>query len=407
MFATSILNDISAYTIAHGSALYVCSLDAEKCFDSIWHPGLHYKLMHVIPDAHWLFLHNWYTKSYAQVKWENKLSKQLHITKGMKQGSLLSPLLFNIFINDLLLDLKPMNPGVKIYDFHINVLAYADDLNLVSTTATGLQKLIDKCYQYAQRWRMKFNPIKTNIVCIGKQPHTTPPVWTLGNTQVGLSDDVVILGVTFSSTLSSNKHVKSRMRKCQQSIFKMTSMGLSYPGLNSDVKAFLWNSICCPILVYGMESIMISQSDIKALKTTQGNIIKRIMGINKRSHHSKLLMALKIPVVEDVITKNSLCLYKNIFKTNTPSRDLQSALLARYVIKGSITKGTLLEKIVDAGYDPLQIIFDKQVSTGPERNLSEHDDGMIDSLKYLLNHEDYNKPWSEEHILATLLTKAF
>ena len=62
---------------------------------------------------------------------------------------------------------------------------------------------------------------------------------------------------------------------------------------------------------------------------------------------------------------------------------------------------------MDAGYDPLQIIFDKQVSTGPERNLSEHDDGMIDSLKYLLNHEDYNKPWSEEHILATLLTKAF
>ena len=124
----------------------------------------------------------------------------------------------------------------------------------------------------------------------------------------------------------------------------MTSLGLSYPGLNSDVKAFLWNSICCPILEYGMESIMISQSDIKALKTTQGNIIKRIMGINKHSHHSKLLMALKIPVVEDVITKNSLCLYKNIFKTNTPSRDLQSALLAGYVIKGSIIKGTLLEK---------------------------------------------------------------
>ena len=190
-------------------------------------------------------------------------------------------------------------------------------------------------------------------------------------------------------------------------MFKMTSMGLSYPGLNSEVKAFLWNSIGCPILLYGMESIAISAKDIKSLKTTQGNIIKRIMGIKKRSHHSKLLKALKIPLVEDIITKNSLCLYKNIFKTDTPARELQSVLLARYIIEGNITKGTLLEKVVKAGYDPLQTIFDKQIPTGSNHDVNDQDNGVIDSLRFLLHHEDYNKPWSEEHILATLLTKAF
>ena len=320
MFATSLLNDISSYTMAQGSPLYICSLDAEKCFDSIWHPGLHYKLMHVIPDVQWLFLYNWYAESYAQVRWENKLSTQFQITKGMKQGSKLSPGLFNIFINDLLLQLKSVNSGVKIQDFHINVLAYCDDLNLISTTATGLQKLINICYQYAQMWRMRFNPLKTSIVCVGKQPHIKPPVWTLGNSQVGLSEEALVLGVTFNSTLSSNKHVKNRMRKCQQSMFAMTTMGLSYPGLNSDVKAFLWNSIGCPILLYGMESISISEKDLKSLKTTQGNIIKRIVGIKKRSHHSNLLKALKIPLVEDVIIKNSLCLYKKYLQNKYPCK---------------------------------------------------------------------------------------
>ena len=406
-FATSLLNDVASYTTAHGSPLFVCSLDAEKCFDSIWHPGLHYKLMHVIPDVQWLFLYNWYANSFAHVRWEKELSNQFHITKGMKQGGILSPRLFNIFLNDLIIILKSINSGVRIHDFHLNVLAYADDLNLVSTTATGLQQLINKCHEYAQTWRMRFNPLKTNIICIGKQPHIKPPVWKIGDAEVGLTEDALVLGVTFTHDLSSGKHVRNRIRKCQQSMFGMASIGLSYPGLSSEVKAFLWNSVGNPILLYGMESIAITKGDMKVLKTTQGNIIKRITGINKRSHHSNLLKALSIPQVEDVITKNSLRLYHNIFKTDTPARDLQSTLLSKYLIKGSITKGSLLERIITAGRNPLEIIFDKKLCESFVHDVTEQIDGVTDSLRYLLHHNDYNKPWSEEHILATLLTKAF
>ena len=156
---------------------------------------------------------------------------------------------------------------------------------------------------------MKFNPLKNNIVCIGKQPHITPPVWNLRDTKIYLSEDTTILGVTFNSHLSSADHTKSRIKKCQQGMFKMASMGLSYPGLNSDVKAFLWNTIGSPILTYGMESIDLSQSDIKHLKTTQGNIIKRVMGVNKCAHHSSLLKALVVPAVDDIIMDNSQRLY--------------------------------------------------------------------------------------------------
>ena len=81
-------------------------------------------------------------------------------------------------------------------------------------------------------------------------------------------------------------------------MFKLASFGMSYTGLSSDVKAFLWNTIGCPILAYGMESIDLSESDIKHLKTMQENTIKRVMGINKRSHHSNILKALENPSVE-------------------------------------------------------------------------------------------------------------
>ena len=111
--------------------------------------------------------------------------------------------MFNKFINDLLTKLKSMDPGVRIYDFHLNMFAYDDDLNLVS--------LMNTCHQYSQTWRMKFNPTKTNIICIGKQPHTTPPVWTLGDSTIHLSKDTNILGVSFNSQLSSVNHTKKKV----------------------------------------------------------------------------------------------------------------------------------------------------------------------------------------------------
>ena len=254
---------------------------------------------------------------------------------------------------------------------------------------------------------MRFNPIKNSIVCIGKESQSKSPVWTIGNTEVALSEDVMVLGVTFSSDLSANKHVKNRVRKCQQSMFGMASVGLSYPGLNSDVKSFLWKSIGNPILLYGMESVAMSKNDINILKSTQSNIIKRIMGFNKRSHHSKLLKALKISSIEHMLKINALRLYKNIFKTDTPARDLQALLLAKYIKKGSIIKGSLLEKVVTAGYNPFQVIFNQETFACNDCDPNDENDGMIDSLRFLLHHEEYNKPWSEEHILATLLTKAF
>ena len=110
--AISLLNDTAAYTKTRGSPLYVCSLDAEKCFDSIWHSGLFYKLINTMPDIQWLFLYNWYSNSYVHVRWGNKLSNRFKITKGMKQGSILSPQMFNKFINDILTKLKSMDPGV-------------------------------------------------------------------------------------------------------------------------------------------------------------------------------------------------------------------------------------------------------------------------------------------------------
>ena len=76
------------------------------------------------------------------MKWNGCYSTTFNITRGTRQGSKLSPYLFNIFINQLLLDLNDCDAGVRIGDMLYNYMAYADDITIFSTNAKCLQCLI-------------------------------------------------------------------------------------------------------------------------------------------------------------------------------------------------------------------------------------------------------------------------
>ena len=113
------------------------------------------------------------------------------------------------------------------------------------------------------------------------------------------------------------------------------------------------------------------------------------MGISKHSHHSNILKALGVPTIDDVIKNNAMRLYSNIFKANTPARDLQSTLLSHFILNGTIIKGTLLDRIVGAGADPLDLITAKSPSTSPVCDTTGEEDGLVESLQFLLLHDDY------------------
>ena len=66
----------------------------------------------------------------------------------------------------------------------------------------------------------------------------------------------------------------------------------------------------------------------------------------------------------------------------------------------------MIDRIILAGKDPVSIMVNRPKCMYSSVN-DEIDDGVVDSMRYLLTHDNYNKPWSNEHLLVTLLTKAF
>ena len=113
-FACNLLNDITSYFKSQNSPVFVAALDAEKCFDSICHVSLFLNLIHVFPIHEWLLLYNWYNKLNVEIKWIGSYSKSFCVTRGTRQGSFLSPYLFNSFINQLLLNVNNCDAGVRI-----------------------------------------------------------------------------------------------------------------------------------------------------------------------------------------------------------------------------------------------------------------------------------------------------
>ena len=100
-----VLNETIRYYNRGGASVYVASLDAEKAFDSLWRDGLFYKLIGIVSDYAWRTLVNYYSQSRACVRLDGQLSDTFHISGGVKQGGILSPFLFNFFIDDLIDDL--------------------------------------------------------------------------------------------------------------------------------------------------------------------------------------------------------------------------------------------------------------------------------------------------------------
>ena len=81
-FACNLVTDVICHCKSQHSPLFVASLNAEKCFDSVCHISLFVKLIDILPAYQWLFLYKWYKSLNAVVKYNGQFSKQFHIQEA-------------------------------------------------------------------------------------------------------------------------------------------------------------------------------------------------------------------------------------------------------------------------------------------------------------------------------------
>jgi len=119
-----------------------------------------------------------YKETESQV-WDGcTLSESFSINTGVRQGCLLSPVLFALYLNDLA---ESLPGGVVVAGTNIKVLLYADDIALIADNQADLQKMINALFNYCQKWSLNVNLQKSKILIFRKGPRQPANIWKYGN----------------------------------------------------------------------------------------------------------------------------------------------------------------------------------------------------------------------------------
>ena len=207
---------VEKYTLLKGN-IFMCFLDASKAFDRVNHFTLFDKLLRRgVPQYIVRLLDFWYTNQTMCVSWSGCLSDEFKVSNGVRQGGILSPFLFNVYVDDLSKLLNTCTTGCMIGGSLINHVMYADDLVVFSPCADGLSYLLSKCEMFGINHDIVYNSKKSAILLYRNEAlnsvDDTSIRFMLNNQVIPIVDKVKYLGHYLCDNLKDDSDLQRQRR---------------------------------------------------------------------------------------------------------------------------------------------------------------------------------------------------
>ena len=277
----SLKETICKYTNS-GSKVFACFVDISKAFDSVNHKILINKLIkYNVPLIYINLIKYWYSHQFVKVKFANKFSYEWKICNGVRQGGVLSGLLFSIYIDSLLNEVTNSKIGCKLGLLMSNIIAYADDLVLLSPSPESLQKLIDLLQNETNKIDLKINLKKTKCMIFCSESSSICKIkrcFTLEKEKIEYVTSFKYLGNIIQNDMINAEDIKLK----RNNFFKdFNSIYRKFSFVNSSVLLYLFKQYCMQFYGANLWSEnRKSKTILKQFEIGYHKALKKILGLS-------------------------------------------------------------------------------------------------------------------------------
>lgn len=231
-------------------------LDQRKAYDTVWRDGLLHKLYGLgVTGRLFGLIKSMYSNTTSTVVGPGGESRAFPISEGVRQGDPLSCVLFNLFINDLVEEVKSsgVESPLRVLGSAISALLFADDVAIPCASISDMAKVLRAVENHSSRWRWKANVGKSKLMWVkgrGKpDPKTGKQPLSLYGESIPWVEEYPYLGVTLTQDLSWDRHVDIICEAARKRARKWKHL-LSMPQLHRSARVLFYKSIIRPKLEF-------------------------------------------------------------------------------------------------------------------------------------------------------------
>ncbi|MEL6606519.1 MAG: reverse transcriptase domain-containing protein, partial [Cyanobacteria bacterium J06614_10] len=251
---------------------------------------------------------------YAKVKYKSSFSDEWSINSGVRQGGVLSGILFNLYIDSLLDRISAKGIGCKLGLFSSNIVAYADDVVLMAPSALSLQLLINETVDEISKLCLKFNSGKTKIMIFrsdGRNYDNSKINFEIDNCKIEIVNSLKYLGYNLMNNMCN---IEDMNRVKQKFYAEFNSVLRHFNFADTKIKLFLFKQYC--LQMYGSELWFGGKSEqyvIRQFAIGYHKAIKKLLGLSMHESNHYACQEASLLMFNHMINNNKLHFIFRIF----------------------------------------------------------------------------------------------